>query len=222
MKLTIINPNSTVSMTEKIVAAARAAVHPDIEIEGRTCHDSPPAIETPEDDAAAVPHVLSAVRAAEAAGAEAAVIACFDDPGLREARAEVSIPVIGIGEAAFHAAALLGRPWSVVTTTATALPGMRKNVTDYGLNANCVQVRACNIRVLDLERAGSGATEKVSAEIASAVSEDGAGTVTLGCAGMADLAADLSTAHGITVIDGVSVAAQMAVILAGLGKSPKG
>ncbi|GHH02521.1 aspartate/glutamate racemase family protein [Pseudodonghicola xiamenensis] len=216
MKLTVINPNSTVSMTEKIATAARAVVGPEVEIIGVTCHDSPPAIETPEDDEAAVPHVIAAVKAAETSGADACIIACFDDPGLAEARAAVSIPVVGIGEAAFHAAALLGRPWSVVTTTATAVPGMQKNVIDYGLEANCAKVRACNIRVLDLEEPGSAARDKVSAEIGTAIAEDGAGTVTLGCAGMADLAASLSAEHGITVIDGVSVATQLAVILARL------
>lgn len=216
MKLTVINPNSTVSMTDKIAIAARAAIGPEVEITGVTCHGSPPAIETPDDDAAAVPHVIAAVKAAEAAGADACIIACFDDPGLAEARTAVSIPVVGIGEAAFHAAALLGRPWSVVTTTATAVPGMQKNVIDYGLAANCARVRACNIRVLDLEHPGSGAVEKVSAEIANAIVEDGAGAITLGCAGMADLAAALSAEHGIAVIDGVSVATQLAVILARL------
>ncbi len=220
MKIFAINPNSTISMTDKIAAAARAAA-PGITIEGRTCHDSPAAIETPADDAAAVPHVIRAVLAAEAEGASACIIACFDDPGLTEARAAVSIPVIGIGEAAFHAAALLGKPWSVVTTTATAVPGMERNIAAYGLGGHCVRVRACNIRVLDLEDPASGAQDRVSDEIAIAKAQDGAQAITLGCAGMADLAAALSAKHGLTVIDGVAAATQMAVILAGLTASAR-
>jgi len=219
MKLVAINPNATVSMTRKIVAAAQAALPPAVRVEGRTCHESPPAIETPQDKAAALPHVVAAAKAAEAEGAAACIIACFDDPGLDEARAAVSIPVVGIGEAAFHAAALLGRPWSIVTTTPEAVPGMRRNLADYGLGGHCANVRACDIRVLDLERPGSGARDRVSAEIAAAVAEDGAGTVALGCAGMADLAAALAAEHGITVIDGIRVAAQLAVILAGLSRA---
>lgn len=41
MKIAIINPNSTQSMTDKAVAAARA-VAPGQEIIGITCHLSPP------------------------------------------------------------------------------------------------------------------------------------------------------------------------------------
>ena len=44
------------------------------------------------------------------------VMACFGDPGLDAARELASGPVVGIAEAAMHAAALLGRGFSVVTT----------------------------------------------------------------------------------------------------------
>ena len=41
MRIVVINPNSTVSMTEKAAAAARNAA-PGAIIEGITCHNSPP------------------------------------------------------------------------------------------------------------------------------------------------------------------------------------
>lgn len=43
MKLVVINPNSTQSMTDKIVAAARLAVGADVQIVGRTAHGARPA-----------------------------------------------------------------------------------------------------------------------------------------------------------------------------------
>ena len=39
----------------------------------------------------------------------------------------------------------------------------------------------------------------------------------LGCAGMADLAADLSREHGLPVVDGVAAAVKLAESLASLG-----
>jgi allantoin racemase len=212
MKIAVINPNSTVSMTDKIAAAARA-VAPDDEIVAITCHDSPPAIQGPEDDAICRPFVLAEVAQAEADGADAVVIACFDDPALAEARAAAAIPVLGIGEAAFHAAMLLGQRFSVVTTMPVAIPIIEGNIARYGISGACARVRAAGIKVLDLEDPATGAQGKVSAEIARACADEAPGAVVLGCAGMADLAALLEGEHGVKVIDGVAAATVFAQAL---------
>lgn len=217
MKLTVINPNSTVSMTDKIAIAARAAIGPEVEITGVTCHGSPPAIETPDDDAAAVPHVIAAVKAAEAAGADACIIACFDDPGLAEARAAVSIPVIGIGEAAFHLASLVGERFSVVTTLSRSIPVIEANLARYGLAGRCARVRASDVPVLALEEEGSDACDRISDEIGRAIAEDRAEAIVLGCAGMTDLARRLEAVHGVPVVDGVAAAVVLAEGLVRLG-----
>ena len=214
MKIAIINPNSTQSMTDKAVAAARA-VAPGQEIIGITCHLSPPAIQGPEDDALCRPFVLAEAAKAEAEGAEALVIACFDDPALAETRAAAKIPVIGIGEAAFHAAMLLGGTFSVVTTLPVAIPTIEDNIARYGITA-CTRVRAAGIKVLDLEEPGGAAAAKVSAEIGRALAEEAPGAIVLGCAGMADLAAGFEAAHGLPVIDGVAAATVLAQAMAAL------
>lgn len=151
--------------------------------------------------------------AAANAGADAAIIACFDDTGLAEARALVSIPVLGIGEAAFHAAMMLGRRYSVVTTLSVSVPIIEGNIRDYGLDSHCLKVRASEVPVLELEREGSDARARISAEIGRAVVEDGAGAIVLGCAGMADLAAAMEMEHGLPVIDGVAAATVFAEAL---------
>lgn len=212
IRIAVINPNSTASMTEKIAAAARIAA-PGVEIVALTCLGAPPAIQGPEDGALAVPFLLVRVIAAAKAGADAAIIACFDDTGLAEARAAVSIPVLGIGEAAFHAAMMLGNRYSVVTTLSVSVPVIAQNIRDYGLESHCLKVRAAEVPVLELEREGSDARAKISAEISRAVAEDGAGAIVLGCAGMADLAAALELEHGLPVIDGVAAATAFAEAL---------
>jgi allantoin racemase len=214
MRLAVINPNSTVSMTQKAAIAARAAA-PGATVIGITCHASPPAIQGPEDDAICRPFVLAEVARAALEGADAIIIACFDDPALDQARASVSIPVLGIGEAGFHAAMLLSGRFSVVTTLPVAIPVIEENLSRYGVTA-CVRVRAAGVAVLDLEDEATGAHLKVSAEIARAKAEDGVGAVVLGCAGMADLAARMETEHGVRVIDGVGAAAAFAAALVAL------
>jgi hypothetical protein len=53
-------------------------------------------------------------------------IACFDDTGLEAARGVSFAPVIGIGEAAFHLASMLGRRFSVVMTLSRSIAATRK------------------------------------------------------------------------------------------------
>ncbi|MEI6098422.1 MAG: aspartate/glutamate racemase family protein [Alphaproteobacteria bacterium] len=212
MRIAVINPNSTVSMTDKAAKAAQDAA-PQAQIIGITCHGSPPAIQGPEDDAICRPFVMAEVARAALMGADAIVIACFDDPALDAARASVKVPVLGIGEAGFHAAMLLGGRFSVVTTLAVAIPVIEENLAHYGLASACVRVRAAGVAVLELEDETSGAHHKVSAEIARAKAEDGVSAVVLGCAGMADLAARMEALHGVRVVDGVGAAAAFAAAL---------
>ncbi|MEO8883208.1 MAG: aspartate/glutamate racemase family protein, partial [Devosia sp.] len=58
---------------------------------------------------------------------------------------------------------------------------------------------------------------RISREIDRAIQEDHAEAIVLGCAGMADLAAELSRQHGLPVIDGVAAAVKLAESLVGLG-----
>ena len=213
MRLLVINPNATTSMTAKIAAAARRAVPVGVEVIAVTNHAGPPSIQGARDGERATPGLLALVATADA---DAIVIACFDDTALAEARRLSPLPVIGIGEAAFHAAMMLGAPYSVVTTLSVSVPVIEANLAAYGLAASCARVRASEVPVLDLERPGSAAEAKVSAEIGRALAEDGARAVVLGCAGMADLATRLSARHSVPVIDGVAAACGMACVLAGL------
>lgn len=86
MRLIYINPNSTAAMTDAIVAVARQTAR-EHEVIGWTNRDGPPAIQGPEDGAKAVTGIAALLPEARKAGADAIVIACFDDTGLAEIRA---------------------------------------------------------------------------------------------------------------------------------------
>lgn len=211
MRLLVINPNTTASMTEKIGVAAKAVAAAGTEIVARNPAMGPASIQGAEDGEAALPGLFAEIDKAE--GFDAIVIACFDDTGLYAARKRTRIPVIGIGEAAFHAAMLVAERFSVVTTLAVSIPVIQENIMRYGLAARCGKVRASNVPVLELERPGSMARETISDEIATALHSDGSDAIVLGCAGMADLAADLASRHRVPVVDGVAAAVKLAEAL---------
>lgn len=215
MRLLIVNPNTTRSMTEKIDAAARAVAAPGTEIVSTNPDSGPPSIEGYYDEVFAIPGLIGEMRAA--GEVDATIIACFDDTGLDAARSFSVAPVIGIGEAAFHLASLIAGKFSVITTLSRSVPALEGNLVRYGLASRCAKVRAADVAVLDLEQPGSSARARVSAEMERAIVEDRAEAIVLGCAGMADLAAELSSEHHVPVIDGVAAAVKLAESLLALG-----
>ena len=217
MRILIVNPNTTAAMTEKIAAAARAVAAPGTEIVAVNPPDGPVSIEGYYDEAFAVPGLLSEIAKGEASGVSAHIIACFDDTGLEAARSLALAPVIGIGEAAFHLASMLGHRFVVVTTLSRSIAAIETNLLKYGLASRCAKVRACEVPVLALDDPASNASAQISAEIELAKREDNAEAIVLGCAGMADLAARLSEQHGLPVVDGVASAVKLAEAFSALG-----
>ena len=116
MLLTVINPNTTESMTATIGRAAAAVAGPGTTVRAVTRAMGPVSIESHYDEALAVPGVLAEIAAGERLGSAGYVIACFGDPGLDAARELAAGPVVGIAEAALRTACYLGRGFSVVTT----------------------------------------------------------------------------------------------------------
>ncbi|MGY4468802.1 Asp/Glu/hydantoin racemase [Bradyrhizobium sp. LB9.1b] len=132
MRLHVVNPNTTASMTTKIAAAARAIALPDTLIDARQPAMGPVSIEGFYDEAFAVPGMLGCIRDADRDGADAHIIACFDDTGLDAARAIATAPVIGIGEAGFHMASLIAARFAVVTTLGVSIVPIEHNLKRYG------------------------------------------------------------------------------------------
>jgi allantoin racemase len=217
LRIHVVNPNTTRSMTEKAAKVAQAAVGSRAQIIASQPEMGPVSIEGYFDEAFSVPGMLAEIRKKEADGVHAHVIACFDDTGLEAARTIATGPVIGIGEAAYHVASLVAGSFSVITTLSRSIPALKANLVRYGLASRCAKVRAAEVPVLALEEEGSPALVKICAEIERAKAEDECEAIVLGCAGMADLAARLTLQHGIPVIEGVSCAASLATSLAELG-----
>jgi len=215
MRILLINPNTTASMTRKALEVARSVAAPGTEVTGVNPQFGPPSIEGYVDEAFAVPGLLAEI--AKARDIHAVIIACFDDTGLDAARCLTEVPVVGIGEAAFHMASLIAGKFGVVTTLSRSVPAIEHNLAKYGLASRCVRVRASEVPVLDLEKPGSDARSKISAEIERAKVEDRAEAVVLGCAGMADLAGSLGREHGLPVLDGVVAAVTLCEGLVRLG-----
>lgn len=215
MRIKVINPNTSGSMTERIGLYARRLAAPGTEIVAVSPDFGPPSIEDYYDEALAVPGLLAEIRQGEAEQFDGYVIACFGDPGLLAARELARGPVVGIAEAAMHFASVIAPGFSVVTTLARTC-GMAWHLAEiYGMKRFCRNVRAVEIPVLDLQ--DTNVAPLLIEECRRALTEDGAGAIVLGCAGMVDLCETISSEIGVPVVDGVTAAVKFVESLVALG-----
>ncbi|GLY17582.1 aspartate/glutamate racemase family protein [Kineosporia rhizophila] len=218
MRIRVINPNTTASMTATIAHAARAVAGPGTVVEAVNPEHGPVSIESHYDEALAVPGLLAEIARGEQEGVSAYVVACFGDPGLEAARERARGPVVGIAEAGMHAASFLGRGFSVVTTLSRTTGRAWDLARSYGFGERCRGVHSCEIPVLALET-DPQARAVITEHCRRALEEDGSDAVVLGCAGMADLCASITNALGSPVVDGVAAATVFAESLVRLGLS---
>ncbi|WP_033570578.1 allantoin racemase [Dickeya undicola] len=213
----VINPNTSLAMTETIGEAARRVAAPGTEILAVCPSQGVPSIEGHFDEAVATLGVLEQIRLGREQGVSGHVIACFGDPGLLAARELARAPVVGIAEAAMHLAMLVATRFSIVTTLPRTLIIARHLLQRYGFEHHCAALHAIDLPVLALEDGQGLAQHKVREMCIQAKRQDGSGAIVLGCGGMADLAQALTQELGIPVIDGVGAAVKMVESLIGLG-----
>ncbi len=205
----LINPNTSMGMTEVMAATARQVAAPGTEIFAVCPEEGAPSIEGHFDEAIAAIGVLQQVKAGREAGVDGHIIACFGDPGLLAAREIARAPVVGIAEAAMHMATLVATRFSVVTTLPRTLVIARHLLHQYGFERHCAALHAIDLPVLSLDDGSGIAQQKVREQCIKAKQHDGSGAIVLGCGGMADLAQELTLELGIPVIDGVSAAVRL-------------
>ena len=200
-------------MTAAIGVSARAIARSTTEIVAVNPLGGPASIESDEDERRCIPGLLDAVRQAAAAAdpPDAYVIACFGDPGLEQVRALVDVPVLGIAQAAMHAAALAAGSFSVVTSTSATLPTGRALAEAY-TPSQCLGVYACDIPVLQID-ADPTTIEPIGDLCEKVLAQDGSRAIVLGCAAMAKFAGPLTERLGVPVIDGVVAATVLAEAL---------
>ncbi len=212
----VVNPNSTVAVTEDIdraLAPLRFADGPEIVC--LTLTEGPPGIETQEH----IDSVVGPIRrrvAAEDARAAAFVIACFSDPGLAEAREATAKPVFGIAESGLMSAMARAGRVGVIAILEASVARHRRFYAARGIEGRIAGELPLNLGVLELaeeKRAFQRLTE-IGTRLRD---ESRAEVLVLGCAGMARYRARLEATLGVPVIDPTQAAVAMAIAAVRLG-----
>ena len=209
MRILVINPNTSESMTHAIGEAARKYARADTVIDAISPRRGPRSIEGYVEDYTSAVATLEEI--AERRGQyDAFVIACYGDPGLHAARELVEEPVIGIAEASMHMACLVAHKFTVLTVIHRIKPMLEDVVKLGGFSDRCASIRTTDLAVLDIEKDYDRAEQILIDEGRRAIEEDGAEALCLGCAGMGPLDKGIQRALGVPVLDGVACAVKLA------------
>lgn len=216
MKILLVNPNITTAITEVMVTEAMRVAAPATEVVAATAAFGTLYIENRAEAAIAGHAVLDAL-AEHAAGCDAAIVSAFGDPGLGGGKELMDIPVVGIAEAALLTAWMLGRRFSIVCMTARLRTWYRECVTEHGLQGRLAAVRALDVPVTDITRAGELLAEPLVELCLRTVDEDEAEVVILGGGPLAGLAHLVAERVPVPLLDGVACAIPMAEMLVNMG-----
>ena len=223
MRLLVINPNISDSVTTLIATEARRAAAPGTAITALTAPFGVAYIET-RFEALIGAYAAAQLAAEHHAGHDAVIVAAFGDPGLAGLREALPIPVLGMTESALASACLLGQRFSIIAISQRIQSWYREVVQANGLEGRLASIRALNRPIASIGGVQQEHADALRALCEQAVDEDGADVIILAGAPLAGLARSLAGTLPVPVVDGVSSAVVHAQSLVALqsGKARRG
>jgi len=210
-RILVVNPNSSTACSDGIAAALAPFRRPGgLVFEVVTLREGPPAIYDWRDWHSVVEPLC---RLVERDPADAYVIACASDPGIEAVRGATPRPVFGVFRSAVATAVARAERFGVVAIVDASKARHLAALRAMGLEARLAAEVALNVSMdtlLDPQAARVRLIDAARACVAA-----GAGTVILGCTGMAHHRAAVEDAAGVPVIEPCQAAA--GVVLGSLG-----
>ncbi|CAN5380270.1 aspartate/glutamate racemase family protein [soil metagenome] len=212
MRILLINPNTTQTVTDLVATHVRAIAGDAATFVPVTGRFGARYIST-RASAAIAGHAALDAYAAHRKGCDAVYLACFGDPGLLALREVADVPVIGMAEASCLEASKQGRRFAIVTGGALWGPMLTEFVASLGLADRLTGVRTIAPTGGDIARNPDAALAQLATACTACATDDGAAVVILGGAALAGLASRIQPQVPVPVLCSVE-AGTRAVIAA--------
>lgn len=209
MKLLVINPNITESVTRLIGEEAQRAASPGTELTLRTASFGVAYIET-RLEAVIGAYASLVLISEEPAGFDAVIIAAFGDPGLPALRDAFERPVVGLTEAALAAASPLAKRFSIIAISQRIRTWYRESVEGYGYGSRLASIRALDQSIRDIGGVQDEHAAPLKALCKAAIEEDGAEALILAGAPLAGLARRIAGELPVPLVDPIAAAVRLA------------
>ena len=218
MKLLIVNPNSSETVTGAIMSSAARAASAGTELIAVTTKGGTRNVDSAFADYLSGAYMIrTCLDAVSVHRPDAVVLAGFGRVGIDALKEALTIPVVSISEASMAIACLLGHRFTTLTMLQQFIPYQQDLVRYYGFEAKCASVRAINVNVEACVTDRERTLRELTVEIQRIVADDRAEVVILACAGLCGYDAELSRLAGVPVLDPVAVGVKVAEDLVGLG-----
>ena len=211
--LLVINPNTSTAVTALLRQHVQAEAGEALKVHAVTARFGAPYISSEAAYAVAHHTVLDAWAYARAQGfaADAVLIGCFGDPGLFALREGAGVPVSGLAEAAFAAAAMHGR-FAIVTGGERWRPMLERLAGALGYGARLAGVHTVAPTGAQLAADPVGARVLLTEACREAADRfDDVDAVILGGASLAGMGAEIAAGVPVPLIDSVQAGARWAV-----------
>lgn len=214
MRILLLNPNTTRSVTDLMLSAGRSVAGPDTELIPATATRGMPYISSRAE--AQIGGVIALEMLAAFAGkVDAAILAAFGDPGLSGARELFDFPVVGVSEAAMLTACMLGRRFAIVTFSSTLVGWYRDCVEANAMSARCAGILALDLP-FEVAEDRARSSEAMLELALGAVRDNGADSLIFAGAPLAGLARQERDRIPVPVVDPVGAAVKQAEALIAL------
>lgn len=217
MRILIVNPNASQSMTDKIRSVAEEVKRDDCQVTVVCLERGPVTLESSYDEAYAVAPTIDWVRRANEEGYDAVILACFCDVGVEAGKEVSTIPVLGLEETTLSVALLLGEKFGIMTEKQPRVAMKKRHIRRHGLLERMASVRPLGLSVAELDADPEGTKSRGMALARQMVEEDGAEVIIMGCAAMAGYSDDLERELGVPVLDPLKVTLKVAEALVDAG-----
>lgn len=215
MRLLLINPNISQSVSDLIHQEALRTASPGTQVEVVTARFGVAYIETRFESLIGA-YATAELAAEHHADADAIVVAAFGDPGLSGLREALPIPVTGLTEAALASVHMLGHRFSIIAISQRIQAWYREVVDSYGFSSRLASIRALDRPLSSIGGVQQEHMDALKALAERAVREDGAEAIVLAGAPLAGLARAIKGELPVPVVDGVSSAVRHAESLCAL------
>ena len=195
----LINPNTSQATTDMMVRIAQSAASNNVKIIGATAPQGPSMIVDPRALAASAPQVVE-IGVARAKDVSGIIISAFGDPGIGDLRRAVSVPVVGIAEAAMLVASANGRRFGVATTTPGLVASIDARAAELGLARLYSETRLTSGDPLKLAAEPDRLVEALRQAVSACIELDKAEAVIIGGGPLGNAATALTPMFSIPVI----------------------
>lgn len=210
-RLLIANPNTTQSITERMMEVARDVAGNRATIIGATAPFGAPALECQAHLQTAELAVLSMIDAHH--DCDGVVIAAFGDPGLERARGAGKMPVAGLGEAGILAASSTGRRFAIITIGPAMTESILQKVEAMGLRPQLAHMEFLDGGILDIAADPHRFRGQILEKVTQARMLWGADAVLLGGAPFSGLSPSLAPEAVLPLFDGLTCAVSQLIDL---------